>query len=296
MASPDGTARVQRHGLRRDGHDGLRTHLPGGAQLRPGHLAAVVESQRRPIDQIVVLINNVQDVAHVTEMAQAAVERGEITGYALVADHLDDALRRNRLRRSRLGARPYLVDYGLVMPDVVSTRWLLGWDAEGTLVQPINWIDPALDLLRTDPRVFHVSLNWPKIPGRFHSLERETWEQVGPYRLNYGFSDQIFLVDRVRLARTRLRRRLVPVALTRHAAYPYSFEFRVEAFQRAHRLYRATRADVVFTVGAGAFVPGVLTRTAGTRRWDRLRIKLLLKIESKVLARLPRRAGPTLKR
>src|SRR5690606_9864792 len=119
--------------------------------LRPGHLAGIVESQQRPIDEVVVLINNVaDDIAHVTQLAQAAVERGEITGFTFVADHLDTALRRNRLKRSRLGARPYLVDYGLVMPEVVSSRWLLGWDAEGALVEPTNWIDPAIRLLRAD--------------------------------------------------------------------------------------------------------------------------------------------------
>lgn len=264
--------------------------------LAPGHLRAVVDSQQRPIDEVVVLINNVNDQKHVAQLVEAAVARGDITGHAFVQDHLPVALRRSRLRHNRLGARPYLVDYGLVMPEVVDTTWILGWDAEASLVSPVNWIDPALDLMRSHPQVFHVSLNWLRLPGRPHSLEQDTWQRVGPYALNYGFSDQLFLVNRARMAKARLRRRLVPTALARHAPYPYSFEFRVEAFQRARRLYRATREDVIYTVGAGAFVPSVLARTGGATRWDKLRVKVLHKIDHRVFKRLPFWVGPHFKR
>lgn len=264
--------------------------------LRPGHLHAVVASQRRPIDEVIVLINNVGDEQRASDLAEMAVARGEITGFSFVSDHLDAALCRTGLKRKRLGPRPYLVDYGLVMPEVVKTKWLLGWDAEATLVHPVNWIDPAIDFLESEPKVFHVSLNWPRYPNKPHSLAGDTWRRVGPYSLNYGFSDQLFLVDRERLSQAKLWRRPVPVALTRHAPYPYSFEFRVEGYQRVKGFYRATREDVIYTVGAGALIPGVLVRTGGETRWDHLRVKYLHALEARVLNRLPRRAGRFLKR
>ena len=63
-----------------------------------------------------------------------------------------------------LRRRPYLLDYGITMPHVVATDWLLGWDAEAHLLTPADWVTPSLDLMQEDPRVFHASLSWPALP------------------------------------------------------------------------------------------------------------------------------------
>ena len=47
------------------------------------------------------------------------------------------------------------------MPHVCESEWLLGWDAETELETPANWVDPGIELLESNPRLFHTSLAWP---------------------------------------------------------------------------------------------------------------------------------------
>lgn len=260
--------------------------------LAPGHMLSITSSQVRLFDEVVVLINNVRSADDARDRARAAVERGEITAFAFVADHLDEALSRTGSTRRRLGPRPYLVDFGLVMPHVLQTRWLLGWDAETHLVSPQNWIDPGLDLLRSDQRVFHVSLHRPARTEWEPVLEREAVERHGDYVYGYGFSDHVFLVERERLLRAKIRN-FSPAAVVRHAPHPYTFEARMESYQRASGLFRATAESVHYDTNTAS--PGVLHRTGGS--WiDDLRIRMLWQFGWTVLDRLPEWSGPRFKR
>lgn len=260
--------------------------------LSEGHMSAITAAQSRPFDEVVVLINNVDDPDDVIDRARAAVSRGEISSYAFVADHLREALQHRNTRRRRLGARPYLVDYGLVMPHVLQTRWLLGWDAETHLVRPQNWIDPGIDLLRFDERVFHVSLHRPPRTEWEPVLHREAVERHGDYVYSYGFSDHVFLVERERLLQAKIRT-FAPAAVVRHAPHPYTFEARMESFQRATGQFRATPESVHYDTNTAP--AGVLDRTGGSKL-DDVRIRLLWQFGWTVLDRLPERAGPRFKR
>ncbi|MGC5585128.1 hypothetical protein ACPYOC_12370 [Ornithinimicrobium sp. W1665] len=260
--------------------------------LSPGYVAGIVSSQRHQMDEVVVLINNVDSRGDAAERAENLVRRGEITSFAFVADHIDSALATAGIGRRQLGKRPYLVDFGLVMPHVLSTRWLLGWDAESRLVDPQNWIEPAIDLMQADPRVFHVSLHRPARTEWEPVLEREAAERRGRYIYNWGFSDHVFLVERQRLIGAQFRT-FAPAAVVRHAPHPYTFEFRMESYQRAAGLFRATAADVHYDTNTSP--PGVLARTGGSR-WDDMRIRALWQFGWTVLDRLPSAFGPRFKR
>lgn len=260
--------------------------------LTPGYASAIVAAQRRSMDEVVVLINNVDSRSDATERAQDLVERGEITSFAFVADHIDGAMTTAGIRRRHLGKRPYLVDFGLVMPHVLGTKWLLGWDAETRLVKPQNWIDPAIRLLQDDPRVFHVSLHRPPRTEWEPVLEREAAEHREGYVYNWGFSDHVFLLERQRLLDARFRS-FAPAAVVRHAPHPYTFEFRMESYQRAAGLFRATAAEVHYDTNTSP--PGVLDRTGGSR-WDDMRIRALWQFGWTVLDRLPPSLGPRFKR
>ena len=98
--------------------------------LRPGYFSELDASNLRPMDVVVALISNVQDPDDARARAEALIRGGEISSFAFVGDHIQAALKQARLPSRMLGRRPYLLDYGLVMPHVTSTDWLLGWDAE----------------------------------------------------------------------------------------------------------------------------------------------------------------------
>lgn len=256
--------------------------------LSPGFFPRVAEENQHSFAEVVALINNVDDPQHARRLADALVDRGEITSYALVSDHLEAALAHAGLPRRTLRRRPFLLDYGLVMPHVVSTPWLLGWDAETRLPRPRNWVEPAIALLKSEPHIFHASLAWPTLSDEDPGYAAEEVSRLGPWSLNWGFSDQLFLVRAADLRRP-VYRHWTAAAYTRHAPHPYTFEYRVESYQRWSGRLRATLSDVSYTTNT---IPGgVLGRTGGGAI-DHLRIRLLHRVENAVLNRLPAAVGP----
>lgn len=255
--------------------------------LTPGFFPGVLAANRRGLDEVVALINNVDDPADARARAEALRVSGEITSYAFVADHLDRALARARLPRRVLRSRPYLLDYGLVMPHVVDTDWLLGWDAETRLVEPTNWVDPSLDLMTDDRRVFHTSLAWPPAGPHDPGLAGETIGWADDFALNWGFSDQVFLLRRDLLVGPVFRA-FAPAAMARHAPHPHTFEYRVEAHQRARGHLRATLSTCRYETNP---IEDVISRT-GETPLDSLRRRALRRLELRVLDRLPDSLGP----
>src|SRR6478735_9189917 len=230
--------------------------------LVPGFFGDVVRQNRFRFDEVVALINNVVERGDAAERASALVKAGEISSFAFVGDHLEQALRSTRLSRRALGRRPYLLDYGIAMPHVVSTDWLLGWDAETRLLTHTDWVSPSIDLMTDDPRIFHASLSWSAQPGEPGAIG-EAVEVQGPFALNYGFTDQLFLLRRRELM-APIYRSFAPAALVRHAPHPYTFEYRVEAHQRAVRRMRASLITVEYAMQDSG--TGVVDRTGRTRR------------------------------
>jgi hypothetical protein len=255
--------------------------------LAPGYFPAVVSQNRFAFDEVVALVNNVDDRDAATERAQALVDAGEITSFAFVADHLGAALETAGLSRRALRRRPYLLDYGITMPHVVSTQWLLGWDAEAHLLEATDWVTPSIGLMQEDARVFHTSLSWPALPHEPGAIG-EAVERKGPWSLNYGFSDQLFLLRRHELMRP-IYRSFAPAAAVRHAPHPYTFEYRVEAHQRATGRMRASLTTVDYATNDLEL--GVIARTGRTRR-DAAEIRALRMLEYHVIRRLPSRLGP----
>ena len=255
--------------------------------LRPGFFPGVAAQNGRGFDEVVALVNNVADRRDATARAEELVRTGEISAYAFVADLLPAALHSARLSARALRRRPYLLDYGLVMPHVVGTRWLLGWDAETRLPVPTDWVSPSLDLLAEHPRVFHVSLGWTVGPGEPGPLG-EAVDHLGDYALGWGFSDQLFLVRRADLVGP-IWRSFAPAAAVRHAPHPYTFEYRVEAHQRSVRRHRATLTTARYVTNDLSL--GVVDRSGQSWR-DEVERRALRRLESAVVARLPEWVGP----
>ena len=256
--------------------------------LAPGFFPRVVDSNQRQFDEVVALVNNVGDERDARSRADTLISRGEITSYAFVADHIEAALGRAGLSSRSLRRHPYLLDYGLVMPHVCTSEWLLGWDAETELETPANWVDPGIELLESNPRLFHTSLAWPGLRADEPGFGGEEVGRIGDYSINWGFSDQLFLLRRADLI-GRIYRRFAPMAAARHAPHPTTFEYRVEANQRAMRRPRATLTTVRYRTHD---VPGGVLGRVGSTRFEYERMRALYRLEYYMLKRLPKGAGP----
>jgi hypothetical protein len=228
------------------------------------------------------IINNVDDRSDAERRARALVDAAEITGYTFVSDVIDRACSVTGVSRRALRRRPYFLDYGLAMAVTGSAAWVLGWDAEVELSHPGDWIAPAIALMNTRPEVFSSSPNWPARGRTQSTLLQESFGCAGDFALNWGFSDQAFLVRRDDLARP-IYRRIAPASLARNAAHPWSFESRVESYQRATRRPRATHRDVTYIHNDLDDVVARLGGYHGIERWQYGALATL----RKVLTRLP---------
>lgn len=255
--------------------------------LAPGFFPGIVSSNLREFDEVVAVVNNVDDEADARSRADTLLSRGEITRCAFVADHIGTALEQTGLTRRSLRRHPYLLDYGLVMPHVCESEWLLGWDAETELETPANWVDPSIELLQLNPRLFHASLAWPGFESH-EGFDAEEVGRIGDYSINWGFSDQLFLLRRRDLI-GRIYQRFAPMAAARHAPHPTTFEYRVEANQRATGRPRATLSTLRYKTN---FVPGGVLGRVGSTRFEYERMRALYRLEYYMLKRLPESSGP----
>jgi hypothetical protein len=193
--------------------------------------------------RVVVSINNVNDRGEAERLAVGAVKRGEISSFVFVADALPNALESCGLTLHNLGRVRHYVDFALVAIHAAEAEFLLYCCAEVEMEQPCDWVTPAIEKLRSNPLLLVANPAWASDPS---GADREALLSEGPYRLGYGFSDQIFLVRAERLRR--------PVYGYQHPAgerYPMSdvgdiFEKRIDAFMRCEGLLRLTDTRAVY--------------------------------------------------
>jgi hypothetical protein len=238
--------------------------------LTPSWWDRVQDQNQREFAGRWVMVNNTENPRDVGRRADGLVASGHLTGWVFVEDLLDAALTTAALPRRALGSRPYFLDYGLVMPLVGVAPFVLGWDAETYLTKPAEWVSEAVDLMRGSDRVFSAAPRWPSRDA--DSLADETIETSGSWALNWGFSDQVFLVRRADMLGP-VWRKWAPASWLRHAQHPFTFEGRMESLQRATRRYRATHLSVTFGTND---LPLVLSSTRlGMTRPERIRTRVL---------------------
>jgi hypothetical protein len=209
--------------------------------LKPGFFVDIEAQNRFTFARKIALINNVHDRKDAVVRAQELVQAGEISAFHFVDENLDHALAVTSLTRNDLGRIPHYSDYLLVAITLEGASWLLHWDAEVHLRNPINWIEPAVKLMEDDPRVLVANPNWWR-PG----LERETTEISGEFALGFGFSDAVFLARRVEFAGP-IYKRFCPASLRYQLIHirPY-FEPWVDAYMRSTPRLRATYTKAVY--------------------------------------------------
>ena len=194
----------------------------------------------------IVIINNVNNISNVIELANLAKERGEIEEYFFVSDNIADALSLTGLTAKDLGRVPFYSDWALVASTIKGSRWFVHWDAEVNMQSQIDWISPSIKLMLDREDIFTCNPGWSKGSAK-NSGEIEAVGKDGDFFIGYGFSDQLFLGDRKRMA-AKIYKEFAPASLR----YPLShicspFEQRVDSYMRNHKLKRATYAYSSYT-------------------------------------------------
>jgi len=246
--------------------------------LEPSTFADLERTNSHPFARRVVLINNVEDPEDARWRASRLLDDGAIDEFHFVADHLDRALELADLRRDELEPLLHYSDGPLVAASLPGSPWMLYWDPEARLLESFDWIAPALELMREDPRVMIANPSWeaPNAAGSRPGVERETIEEREGFALGDGFSDQVFLAARSELAAPVYRQRCISLISYPGAHKANVFEARLAAHMRHHGRLRATSLHATYVTdssgGSSSYPPsGVLQRTRFVRNAVALR-------------------------
>lgn len=229
--------------------------------LAPGAITSIREANVHPFARCTVLINNVADRDDASARAQQLLEAGEIDEFHFVADHVDRALRVAGLRRGELEPMLHYCDGPLVAATLPGSPWFLYWDPEARLARPVDWISPALQLMREDDRLMIANPSWeaPGTDGRRPGVEREALEARDGFCIGHGFSDQVFLARRDAFAAPIYRQRCIVSIIYPAAHKAKVLEARVGAYMRHHDRLRATSLEATYltdtSAGGSSYAP-----------------------------------------
>src|SRR5439155_15769475 len=119
-----------------------------------------------------------------------------------------------------------------------------------------------------DGRVMVANPSWEArdAAGRRVGVEREMIERGADFALGHGFSDQVFLAPRARLAGPIYGQRCIGRIAYPGAHKAHAFEARIAAHMRHRGLLRATSLSAEYTIAAAAgsssYPPRGLVETA----------------------------------
>jgi hypothetical protein len=218
--------------------------------LAPGAIAEIAAANRHPFARRTVLVNNVNDLDAAARLAGRRLEQGEIDEFHFVADRLELALAATGLTRSDLEPLLHYSDAPLVAATLPGSDTLLYWDADARLLEPRDWVTPALALINRDRRVIAANPSWEPAgaDGRRAGVEREALELRDGFALGDGFSDQVFLARRAELSAPIYGQRCISRIAYPGAHKAHVFEARVAAYTRHHARLRATSLDATYAI------------------------------------------------
>lgn len=203
--------------------------------LSAGFFRQVEDENRFAFSRRIALINNVSDIADACARADALVAAGEVDAYHLVSERLPEALRITGLGAGELGRLIHYSDCSLVAATLEGAPWLLYWDPDVHLEEPVDWITPSIARMEADPRLMVANPLWED-----PTLETTTMERDGDFAIGQGFSDQVYLVRREELAAPIYQERCIARYRYPVSAVSDVFEARVDAWMRHHGRLRLT--------------------------------------------------------
>jgi hypothetical protein len=235
--------------------------------LAPGFFPNVERQNQRSFARKVALINNLADLGDAKRRADQLLRLGEIDEYHVVAERLGEALAKVGLKERDLGRVLHYSDCSLVAVALPGAPFLLYWDAEIQLLEPADWVGPALELMEENPAILVANPEAEAMRPEF--VGEEVVQKRGDFLIGYGFSDQVYLVRRCDLARPIYKCRC-PASLRFPMAHIGSiFEKRVDSYMRTHKRLRASYTRVFYFHPQD---PKALTYPAPNRK-ERLKLK-----------------------
>jgi hypothetical protein len=158
--------------------------------LKTPRLEEMVRRNRFEFAERTLIINNVNDPAEVGRHAQAAVDRGVLTGFHFAADHAAEAMAFFQIDPASFGPGYIYSVAELVGIYLCRTEFLLHFSGDSILHAPgTDWVTPSLNAFRQVPQGRVANPMWhPDWPAR-----DPLWEHPDFY-FGRGFSDQCYLV------------------------------------------------------------------------------------------------------
>lgn len=215
--------------------------------LTTGYLEENIKFNEYDFEKRVLWINNVNDYKEVESAAQKLVDKGILTNFYRVEDHIDDAMKRFKLTRAddSLG-RGYPYSVGpLCGIHKCETKWFLHFTGDAKLTEPApNWITGILAFMSKDKNYVTGNLMWAR--GRtkisWPTLDRESHWQDENFAVGYGFSDQCFLAETKTLQNLNYNmiHHLADKRFTKQRKPGTSFEKRIEAWKLNNGFHRVT--------------------------------------------------------
>ncbi len=231
--------------------------------LSPGFIEQLASRHCFPFARRVVIINNVADPSFVVSQAEARRRDGEVDAYYLVDEHLPAAFAATGLDTTALGRVSRYSTWALVAVALDGNPWILHWDVDCELVEPVDWVTPSLERLTQDSRLIVANPAWST-----DEAVAESSEHDASFALGFGFSDQVFLARRRDFARPIYRERHVESLRYPLAHIARTFECRVDAYMRTHDRLRATYLGSQYRhVGETGRAYPEPTRFERCRRW-----------------------------
>ncbi len=182
------------------------------------------------------MINNAHNMEELQDHAQRLIDRNWIDKVIVVADHAEATLRHFGLTRDEFGVGYVYSISELVSLRLCETDYLLHFSGDSMPIAPVCWIEQAISLMTSDPRVKVANLTWQS---NYQQAKAESSEETENFYLGFGFSDQCYFVH-VPTFQQRIYGEWNS-ASQRYPAYGGElFEKRVDSWMRNHGYLRAT--------------------------------------------------------
>lgn len=211
------------------------------------HIRKMIENCNYAFKTRHLIINNVNDEAHVSELAQALKDSCIIDDWFLASQYAEEAIKKFDIVDEFRGGYNYSVSevVGILKCE---TKYLLHFSSDSYIPKEFgnsNWISEAIDIMENDENIVVANPTWNKhglhIGNKYNwdEAEHESFKRIGNFYLGQGFSDQCYLIN-TNVFKNKIYNFTHPDS-ERYPKYGGElFEKKCDAFMRTNNKYRIT--------------------------------------------------------
>lgn len=161
--------------------------------LRPESISSNVRRCGHLIQNRVVMVNNVSDLARVENRCQELVDAGMLDSFCHVDRFAEAVLAHFGLKSTDFGSGYRYSIAELTSIYLCKTPYLLHFSGDSMVddATPQGWLDTGLRVLDRRPDVAVFNLTWNN---KHHEVKEQSVEQDDDCYYGYGFSDQMYLI------------------------------------------------------------------------------------------------------